>query len=149
MNTLSTNSNHTNTIITVKIHYFKYLPTVEYLNKMSFANPGVVTQYENFAQVEYTFPTDGYAIKKFIKVLGNFMPEFLTYTTKKVSIFQNDWDLFAHLLESMDWYYAFSDDHRVWVAGETKLNEINMLKEKLSKIDNQRAVEMYNKRQPK
>jgi hypothetical protein len=150
MNTPLANSKLSNTIVTVRIPSIGHTATVDYLNRLVFTNPGVVTmrrQIRNFVLVEYTFPTDGWAIKSFLKNLtAIFTPDFLSYTTKDVPMFQSDWDLFAHLLESMDWYYSFSDDHRVWVAGEAKLKEINLLAEKLSTIDNKRVVEMYNKR---
>jgi hypothetical protein len=38
---------------------------------------------------------------------------------------------YRHLLRTHDWWYDFSDDHRVWQEGSRSRNELNKLQEVL------------------
>lgn len=53
---------------------------------------------------------------------------------------------FEVLLKNHDWYYDFSDDHRVWQRGKAKGLEIVAARQELAAqgFDNQ-AEELYNK----
>lgn len=55
------------------------------------------------------------------------------------------WELLENRLKTMDWFYAMSDDHRYWVAGEAKMKEIDNLMGSLKLIDLDRVTTLYNK----
>jgi hypothetical protein len=45
-----------------------------------------------------------------------------------------------------DWYYNYSDDHRVWSRGHDRYKKINAILEKLS--HSREAIEVHNKYAP-
>ena len=48
-------------------------------------------------------------------------------------------------LKNHDWYYEYSDDHRVWSNGSRERSKIKGL---MSKLPKQYAAELYNKYAP-
>jgi hypothetical protein len=88
----------------------------------------------NFRVVEFTF--DHYRAgmgNSFLKRLEEvFRPNFLTIKVTTARAFKDEWALYEHLLQSMDWFYAFSDDHRVWCAGEASIARLKALRLSLS-----------------
>jgi predicted phosphohydrolase len=53
------------------------------------------------------------------------------------------WTDLEHRLKSHDWYNAFSDDHRVWMAGETSRGILIKLMQEALKIDPYKARKMF------
>jgi hypothetical protein len=49
--------------------------------------------------------------------------------------------------QSFDWYYAFSDDHRVWLSGESRREKLKNLIEDCKVIDPQKTKEIVLKYQ--
>jgi len=52
---------------------------------------------------------------------------------------ETEWEKLERLLRNHDWFYAYSDDYRVWSAGEGRSREIRELVQKLGND----AQEMY------
>ena len=48
----------------------------------------------------------------------------------------NTIDIFLDKLRSFDYYYGYSDDHRVWLRGCAQAEEIKNLREKLNEENN-------------
>lgn len=40
-------------------------------------------------------------------------------------------DEYIHLLQTHDWYYSYSDDHRVWQSGEQVARQLSYLQQAL------------------
>ena len=40
---------------------------------------------------------------------------------------ESPWDRLNRLLSHFDWYYEYSDDHRVWTAGKKRADEVTAL----------------------
>lgn len=55
------------------------------------------------------------------------------------------WEEYQTILNNHDWTFEMSDDHRVWNRGRYSLNHVLVVKEEMSKIDKNRADEMYTK----
>jgi hypothetical protein len=49
------------------------------------------------------------------------------------------------LLKSHDWYFEYSDDHKVWRRGK---NQLNAIRRKVKDVGS-KGLEMYNKYKPK
>lgn len=89
----------------------------------------------NFRVVEFTFGHYRASMAtSFLKRLGEvFHPNFLTIQVNTTPAFNSEMELYEHLLQNMDWFYAFSDDHRVWCAGEASIAKLKALRLSLSK----------------
>jgi hypothetical protein len=59
------------------------------------------------------------------------------------------WTKLENRLKNFDWYYEYSDDGRVWRAGVAAEQEIEKLMSDASKINAEKANELYNKYSPK
>lgn len=96
----------------------------------------------------YTFKFNAYQSSSYNHFIQNlnkiFKTDFLTFKESTEDMFKNNWELYEHLLSNHDWYYAMSDDHGVWSAGERVRKEIDKLKEELSKENLTRANHLYN-----
>ena len=58
-------------------------------------------------------------------------------------------EILAQCLKSHDWYYGYSDDHRVWSRGEEEHRRIYALYSKLSdEIGEEGALEVWNENAP-
>jgi len=54
-------------------------------------------------------------------------------------------ELLEMKVKSHDWYYQYSDDHRMWVRGKDQRHVIdNMMKELFAEGLEAEAVEIYN-----
>jgi hypothetical protein len=58
------------------------------------------------------------------------------------------WTDLEHRLQNHDWYYAFSDDHRVWQAGEASRRILLNLMSEAVKIDAYKARKMFARYAP-
>ena len=59
---------------------------------------------------------------------------------------QNDiWTNFENLLKHHDWFYAYSDDHRVWRKGQDVEDNIDRLYKSCSKENKEKANLLYKK----
>jgi hypothetical protein len=97
--------------------------------------------------VQFTF--DHYRkgmARDFLNFVGKvFRPDYLKIAVAEVNAFKDEWEFYENQLKNMDWYYAFSDDHRVWCAGEAAIAELKTLCNNLSKEDAARARELWEK----
>lgn len=59
------------------------------------------------------------------------------------------WSELEVRLKTHDWFYAFSDDHSVWVAGQTNASEMGRLMSILKEVDNPRISELIRKHAPR
>ncbi len=57
---------------------------------------------------------------------------------------ETEWEKFERLVTSHDWYYSYSDDHRVWSAGHRHHEQITQLATKLGEP----AKQLYNQKCP-
>lgn len=57
---------------------------------------------------------------------------------------ETEWERFERLVSNHDWYYAYSDDHSVWSAGNAHHSEIRALVAKLG----DKAERLYNEKCP-
>jgi hypothetical protein len=60
-------------------------------------------------------------------------------------------DIWANLedhLKTHDWYYAFSDDHRVWQAGEQARHVLLDLLNDANKVDADKARALFRRYAP-
>ena len=53
-------------------------------------------------------------------------------------------EAFEEALKKHDWFYQFSDDHSVWQAGSAAAMQLAKLRAAASKIDKERADELYS-----
>ena len=52
-------------------------------------------------------------------------------------------------LSSHDWYYVYSDDHRIWTSGEAQSRELNKLSKSLVDLGQAtKEKELYNQYAP-
>lgn len=58
------------------------------------------------------------------------------------------WTDLEHRLKEHDWFYAFSDDHRVWKAGELSRSILLKLMQEAAKIDPYKARKMFKRHAP-
>jgi len=58
------------------------------------------------------------------------------------------WTDFEHRLKNHDWFYAFSDDHRVWQAGELSRSILLKLMQEAVKVDAYKARKMFARYAP-
>lgn len=58
---------------------------------------------------------------------------------------KSNWELYESLLSNHDWYYDYSDDHRVWCAGVRASERIKHLREMLSAENPERAENLFKK----
>jgi hypothetical protein len=135
------NEQYLKTIITVTMPWFGSTATAEYITKMGLGGDckditvkpkrGMVTA--KVLQFTFDHYRDAMA-RSFVSSLAKvFNPEYLKVEVKTAPAFADDWELFEHLLKGMDWYYQFSDDHRVWCAGENAIARLKQLRLSLSK----------------
>lgn len=62
---------------------------------------------------------------------------------------QQEWDRYENALKTMDWYYEMSDDHGVWSKGRERMSEICQMRERMSGLDEDKALAMWNKHCPR
>jgi 6-phosphogluconate dehydrogenase (decarboxylating) len=58
------------------------------------------------------------------------------------------WTDLEHRLKSHDWFYAFSDDHRVWQSGELSRSILIKLMQQAVQIDPHKARKMFKRHAP-
>ena len=58
---------------------------------------------------------------------------------------ETNWESFEHLLKIHDWYYSYSDDHRVWQRGQTAEDTLQRRFRSLKEVDAPRAQALYDK----
>lgn len=58
-------------------------------------------------------------------------------------------ELLEHMLQSHDWTYNFSDDHRAYVKGRDQAQKIRVMMGRLEKMGfENESKELYNKYSP-
>lgn len=148
------NEQFQNTIIKVEVPIFGSDSTIEFLKRMGMCGQGteIVKPRNRYARrdtrtLQFTFShyKDRLAQSFLSAMAKTFHPDFLKIEVTKVPAYHDDWELYEHLLSVMDWYYAFSDDHRVWCAGEAAISRLRTLREELSKSDKDRADKLWEK----
>jgi hypothetical protein len=103
-------------------------------------------QYSTTLEFRFTQP---YQRNQFVSALTNtFRAGFLTIEERQARQFPDKVALLKHLIDTHDWYYAFSDDHRVWSAGEAASKRISQLLEEL-KETNPEVKQYYEEKKPK
>jgi hypothetical protein len=143
---------HKNTIIAISVPRFGSNAIIECLKQcgmggdMEETTPKS-TRYKtpDHRTVQFTFNhyRKGMA-KDFLNYLAKvFHPDYLKIAVAEVNAFKDEWEFYENQLKNMDWYYAFSDDHRVWCAGEAAIAELKTLRENLSKEDAARATKLW------
>ena len=65
------------------------------------------------------------------------------------NLFSLSWENFEKVIQSMDWYYDYSDDHFVWERESNKMGWLCYAFSELEKQDQKRAVEIWNAYAPK
>lgn len=141
-----------NTVVTVTIPWFGSTPMTKYLE--SIAGPSVMKENKKqdkkvhtptVKRLEFLFHNAGYA-NNFVATLKKmFKEDYLEVFTSEVPAYNDDWELFEEKARNHDWYYAMSDDHRVWSAGESAYKRLTAMLHYLRGIDEKRATEIYNK----
>lgn len=58
-------------------------------------------------------------------------------------------DEYKQLIADYDWYYSYSDDHRVWQRGEASREKIKEVYQRLSDVDKQAAYTFFEEKKPK
>jgi hypothetical protein len=143
---------HKNTIITIHVPRLGSNAIIECLKQMGLGGDMVETtpkatrhKIQEHRTVQFTF--DHYRrgmAKDFLNHLAKvFHPSYLRVASGEVNAFKNEWEFYENQLKNMDWYYAFSDDHRVWCSGEAAIAELKTLRENLSKEDAARATKLW------
>lgn len=62
---------------------------------------------------------------------------------------ETTYECFSRLVSNHDWYYGYSDDHRVWSAGERSAQEIKATLESLKEEGQEEAAQLlYNQKCP-
>lgn len=98
--------------------------------------------------LEFRFTQD-YQRRHFLSALTHtFRAGFLTIEERQERQFSDKVALFKHLVDTHDWYYMMSDDHRVWSGGVAHENRIKSLLEEL-KETNPEVKQYYEERIPK
>lgn len=136
------NEQYLNTIITVTFPWFGSTATAAHITAMGLGGDGKDVTPKVRSRVgpqvrvlRFTFNHyQASMAESFLNSLAKtFHPDFLRVEVSKVPAFKDDWELYEHLLKNMDWYYAYSDDHRVWCAGEAAIARLKALRLSLSK----------------
>lgn len=101
---------------------------IELLKKLSFGAEFKETPTKtHYRKIEFTF-RHGQCLRSFQESLNTiFNPNFFEKSVKEINSYPSIWDYYIELINGMDWYFAFSDDHSVWSAGNAKLNLIKDL----------------------
>jgi hypothetical protein len=71
-----------------------------------------------------------------------------TAMPKKEDLTGEIWTDLEQRLKNHDWYYAFSDDHRVWQSGEASRHILLNLMNEAVKIDPYKARKMFARYAP-
>lgn len=58
------------------------------------------------------------------------------------SKYKDIWEYYLYLIDTMDWYFNYSDDYIIWSAGRSKIDLIRSLTTALVKIDENRVKTM-------
>lgn len=99
----------------------------------------------NLRDVQFTFDAQDFRLSGFISQIKKvFHPDLFKITEEKINKYDSIWEYYIELITYMDWHYAYSDDHRVWVAGIQKKELIKMLTTELNKVDSVR-LDMVSK----
>lgn len=61
---------------------------------------------------------------------------------------ETPWEHFERLVSHHDWYYAYSDAHNVWAAGEARDREMRGLLESFEGEEQAAAQLLYNQKCP-
>ena len=71
-------------------------------------------------------------------------------TTDKApeEVTEKTWETYESLLRHHDWFYEYSDDHRVWNEGRLAYSRICNLRKRLGLEDPFRAQTIWNKHCP-
>ncbi len=86
-------------------------------------------------KIKITFETD-WAPKSFLKEVNRIFKEGLFEIKEHAEpLFSNNWEYFEYELATMDWHYAYSDDHSVWRAGESKMARLKEMGKELKSLD--------------
>lgn len=134
-------------VYTVTIVYpqFGSIGTLQYLEFLAHSkgkqDPVLNKKYRksHTCVVEFEFMFD-YQVATFTKELNKiFNPSYLTVSIASKNRFNSDWDEFENMVNTHDRYYDYSDDHRVWAAGDENLKRIRDFANKLRLIDNERV----------
>lgn len=145
-----------NTVITVSFTRFGSTQTTDFLKSIcGGANVKVVEEnkinykrYRLSDKVKLSFTYSYYQesqarqFEKSLHVIFN--PDYIEFKVSNVPMFKDDWEKYEFLVKHHDWYYAFSDDHRVWSSGESNFKEIKALRIKLGQSDCVRADNIWN-----
>lgn len=68
-----------------------------------------------------------------------FNPNLFTITETSEPEYKDIWEYYLYLIDTMDWYYSYSDDYTIWSAGQSQFNLIKDLTTALVKIDEDRV----------
>jgi hypothetical protein len=55
------------------------------------------------------------------------------------------WSHYELCLKNHDWTYEYSDDSRYWSNGNHERKYLDIIRNRLSRLDENRATELYNK----
>lgn len=125
----------THTVL-VTIQHLGSTGTIAYLNFLSFSSGVIVNEKANrfskTVQVRFTFTTEANAQRFTGRLDEIFQPMFCRYHRTHSRRFETTLDLLAWLVETMDWHYDMSDDHRVWSGGQQQLDTIQLLIKELA-----------------
>jgi hypothetical protein len=98
--------------------------------------------------LEFRFTQD-YQQRQFLSALtSTFRAGFLGIEERQERRFPDKVTLLKHLIDTHDWYYHFSDDHRVWSSGEAAGRRIKLLLEEL-KDSHPEVKKYYEEKAPK
>jgi hypothetical protein len=138
--------------VAVLIPTFGSIFTIQYLTSMAIYKP-IADGYhipDEFKHLKTYKPSHKFVIYEFLhsqsavefttKLAQIFNSNFLTFSSREIPRFADDWEFLEQLVKTHDVYYEMSDDHRVWSAGQAQLNQIKSLSEKLKLIDGNRVA---------
>jgi hypothetical protein len=124
-------------IITVEMPNFGSNITIEFLTKLSC---GAEIQHvdrkpnEN-RKVKFVFEENNFRVVSFRHSLETiFKQGYLTVSEEFKNKYNTIWEYYVDLINGMDWYFDYSDDHSVWAAGQAKLERIKSLIRELHKV---------------
>ena len=105
-----------NTFVEVSFPTFGSDGVVTFLNFLSHSEPIVDKRGRDKRHTIYEFNHNReWLVKQFIIHLNKiFKSDFLTYSITTKPSFNDDWELFKHLLDTHDWNFSMSDDSRAF-----------------------------------
>jgi hypothetical protein len=117
---------------------------IELLKKLSFgAGFEEIPTKTHYRKIVFTFQHGHFSLRSFQESLNTiFNPNFFEKTIKEINSYDSIWDYYIELINGMDWYFAYSDDHSVWSAGQAKLNLIKDLTTALVKEDEKKLAKV-------